>query len=100
MESLIVEEDIDVIVLTVSIVSFEETANALVPHLQKRWKIRGNNYCPLIVDAASVKEHPRTILLENLSEECDICCTHPMFGPDWAQNGRNGSEVCLQEIEN
>jgi prephenate dehydrogenase len=35
----------------------------------------------------SVKEHPRQILLDHLPEECDILCTHPMFGPD---SGRNG----------
>ena len=90
LESLVVKEDLDVIVLAVSIVSFEDTVKALVPHLQKRMEIKGNDSCPLIVDVASVKEHPRTILLENLPEECDICCTHPMFGPDSAQNGWNG----------
>ena len=90
LESLVVEEDLDVIVLAVSIVSFENTVKALVPHLQKRMEIKGNDSCPLIVDVASVKEHPRNILLENLPEECDICCTHPMFGPDSAQNGWNG----------
>lgn len=90
MESLVVEEDLDVIVLAVSIVSFEETVKALVPHLQKRMELKGKDSCPLIVDVASVKEHPRTILLENLPEECDICCTHPMFGPDSAQKGWNG----------
>ncbi|KAL3822271.1 hypothetical protein ACHAXA_005904 [Cyclostephanos tholiformis] len=90
LESLVVKEDLDVIVLAVSIVSFEDTVKALVPHLQKRMEIKGNDSCPLIVDVASVKEHPRNILLENLPEECDICCTHPMFGPDSAQNGWNG----------
>jgi arogenate dehydrogenase (NADP+) len=90
LESLIVEEDLDVIVLAVSIVSFEDTVKALVPHLRRRMEIKGNDSCPLIVDVASVKEHPRAILLENLPEECDICCTHPMFGPDSAQNGWNG----------
>jgi hypothetical protein len=26
----------------------------------------------------SVKEHPRKILLDNLPEECDVLCTHPV----------------------
>ena len=77
-----VEEDLDVIVIATSIVSFEETVKDLVPHLRKRMEIKGKDSCPLIVDVASVKEHPRNILLDNLPEECDICCTHPMFGPD------------------
>ena len=33
MESLIVDEDLDVIVLAVSIVSFEDTVKLLVPYL-------------------------------------------------------------------
>ena len=90
MESLIVDEDLDVIVLSVSIVSFEDTVKSLVPYLQKRIIMKGADSCPLIVDVASVKEHPRNILLENLPEECDICCTHPMFGPDSAASGWNG----------
>ncbi len=90
LESLMVNEDLDVIVLAVSIVSFEETVKELVPHLQKRMQVKGRYSCPLIVDVASVKEHPRKILLENLPEECDICCTHPMFGPDSAAHGWDG----------
>jgi hypothetical protein len=90
LESLVVDEDLDVIVLAVSIVSFEETVKELVPHLQKRMEVKGRDSCPLIVDVASVKEHPRKILLENLPEECDICCTHPMFGPDSAARGWDG----------
>ena len=90
MESLIVDEDLDVIVLSVSIVSFEDTVKSLVPYLQKRIIMKGADSCPLIVDVASVKEHPRNILLEHLPEECDICCTHPMFGPDSAASGWNG----------
>jgi len=38
----------------------------------------------------SVKEHARNVLLENLPEECDILCTHPMFGPDSAKHGWHG----------
>lgn len=78
MERFVVEEDLDVIVLAVSIVSFEETVKELVPLLKRRMEVKGVNSCPLIVDVLSVKEHPRNILLENLPEECDILCTHPV----------------------
>ena len=76
LESFVVEEDLDVIVIAVSIVSFEQTVQDLVPHLQKRMEVKGVDSCPLIVDVASVKEHPRQILLDNLPIECDICLWH------------------------
>ena len=54
---------------------------ALVKRSEQRRKL------PLLVDVLSVKEHARDVMLEHLPEECDILCTHPMFGPD---SGRNG----------
>lgn len=83
MEEFTLENEMDVIVIAVSIVSFEDTVKELVPHLRKRLAEKGA--CPLIVDVLSVKEHARNVLLENLPEECDILCTHPMFGPDSAK---------------
>jgi len=75
---------LDVIVLACSIVSFEGTVKNLAPHL-KDWidnEDGGNGRGPLIIDVLSVKEHPRQIMLDILPKECDIMCTHPMFGPD------------------
>jgi len=98
LESFVVEEDLDVIVLAISIVSFEETVrDNLVPHLQKRMEIKGDDSCPLIVDVASVKEHPRNILIEHLPEECDILSTHPMFGPDSARDGWHGQTFVYEK---
>jgi arogenate dehydrogenase (NADP+) len=90
LESFVLEEDLDVIVVAVSIVSFEDTIKDLVPHLKKRIETKGSSSCPLIVDVLSVKEHARTVLLEHLPVECDILCTHPMFGPDSAKKGWQG----------
>ena len=36
----------------------------------------------LVVDVLSVKMYPRQLLLEKLSSQTDILCTHPMFGPE------------------
>jgi len=75
---------LDVIILACSIVSFEGTVKNLAPHL-KEWiddEDGGNGRGPLIVDVLSVKEHPRQLLVDILPKECDIMCTHPMFGPD------------------
>lgn len=80
-----------------SIVSFEETVKDLVPHLQKRMELKGKDSCPLIVDVASVKEHPRNILLEHLPEECDVLATHPMFGPDSARDGWQGQRFVYEK---
>eukprot|EP01082_Thalassiosira_pseudonana_P005042 g4390.t1 g4390 contig15:923891-925077(+) len=88
LEEFVMEDDLDVIVVAVSIVSFEDTVRDLVPHLKKRIEKTGS--CPLIVDVLSVKEHARNILLQHLPEECDILCTHPMFGPDSAKHGWHG----------
>lgn len=88
LEQFVMEDDMDVIVIAVSIVSFEDTVKDLVPHLKKRLKEKGS--CPLIVDVLSVKEHARNVLLEHLPEECDILCTHPMFGPDSAKHSWQG----------
>ena len=95
MESF-VNEDLDVIVVAVSIVSFEDTVKDLVPHLKKRIETKGAGSCPLIVDVLSVKEHARNILLKHLPEECDILCTHPMFGPDSAKHGWQGQRFVYE----
>eukprot|EP00429_Kryptoperidinium_foliaceum_P004044 CAMPEP_0176006666 /NCGR_PEP_ID=MMETSP0120_2-20121206/2838_1 /TAXON_ID=160619 /ORGANISM="Kryptoperidinium foliaceum, Strain CCMP 1326" /LENGTH=370 /DNA_ID=CAMNT_0017339409 /DNA_START=156 /DNA_END=1268 /DNA_ORIENTATION=+ len=81
------EKDLDVIIMAVSILSFESTVKKLVPSLQKY--VDKNGKGPLLVDVLSVKEHARDIMLEYLPEECDILCTHPMFGPDSGRNGWN-----------
>jgi len=78
-------KNLDVIILATSIVSFEDTVKSLTPHL--RDYVSKTNKGPLMVDVLSVKEHARDILLEHLPEECDILCTHPMFGPDSGKNG-------------
>jgi arogenate dehydrogenase (NADP+) len=79
------EKELDVIIMAVSILSFESTIKGLVPSLQKHVAKYGKG--PLLVDVLSVKEHARQIMLQHLPAECDIMCTHPMFGPD---SGRNG----------
>ena len=87
-------EDLDVIVVAVSILSFEGTVRALAPHLaaylERRQQGGEGGHGPLVVDVLSVKEHPRTVLIDLLPPECDILCTHPMFGPDSGKNGWSG----------
>lgn len=88
------QEDLDVIVVATSIMSFESTIQSLVPHLKEDLKRRAAKgdlvKGPLIVDVLSVKEHARQVMLDLLPPECDILCTHPMFGPDSGKNGWHG----------
>lgn len=83
-------EDLDVIVVSVSITSFESTIKQLVPHLETYLNESLSPIGPLIVDVLSVKEHPRQVMLDLLPSQCDILCTHPMFGPDSGKNGWHG----------
>lgn len=78
-------QELDVIILATSILSFESTVQSMVPSL--RAHVARGNPGPLLVDVLSVKEHPREVMLEYLPAECDILCTHPMFGPDSGKNG-------------
>ena len=81
---------LDVIVMATSIVSFEETIDSFASHLKSYIENSGTGRGPLIVDVLSVKEFPRQIMLNLLPKECDILCTHPMFGPDSGKNGWHG----------
>jgi arogenate dehydrogenase (NADP+), plant len=84
-------QELDVIVVATSILSFESTIRSIVPHLEKyimeRAEKGGAVKGPLIVDVLSVKEHARQVMLDLLPPECDILCTHPMFGPDSGKKG-------------
>jgi len=82
--------DLDVVVLATSIVSFEGTVRNLLPALARSIEDNETRRGPLIVDVLSVKDYPRQILLDLLPKECDILCTHPMFGPDSGKNGWHG----------
>lgn len=84
------EHDLDVIVVAVSILSFEATVQKLAPSLREYLAENDKKQGPLVVDVLSVKEHARQTLLDLLPPECDILCTHPMFGPDSGKDGWRG----------
>ncbi|CAM9840452.1 unnamed protein product, partial [Discosporangium mesarthrocarpum] len=68
---------LDVLVFSVSILSFEGVVKSIPKDL-----LRGK----LVVDVLSVKTHAKEILLKYLPEDADILCTHPMFGPESGAN--------------
>ena len=67
-------DQVDVLVFSVSILSFEESVKNLAPMLI--------NKNILVADVLSVKEHAKKIFLTHLPPSVDVLCTHPMFGPD------------------
>ena len=76
--STIATLDLDVILFSVSIMSFHQVLVSLPKNLFHN---------KLIVDVLSVKEYPCKEMKEQLPKDCDILCTHPMFGPESGKFG-------------
>ena len=73
--------DCDVIIISCSIISFEEVLRQIPKDTFKG---------KLIVDVLSVKVHARKTMFQYLPEDSDILCTHPMFGPESGKFGWQG----------
>mmetsp|Transcript_22480 Transcript_22480/g.35858 ORF Transcript_22480/g.35858 Transcript_22480/m.35858 type:complete len:1045 (+) Transcript_22480:109-3243(+) len=64
---------LDVLVISVSILSFEKVMKNIPKNLLQD---------VLVVDVLSVKVLPKTVLQVVLPTAADVLCTHPMFGPE------------------
>jgi hypothetical protein len=64
--------DLDVIILTVPLIDFEEVVSAL-----PKDRVRGK----LVVELCPLSSYPKSVLLRNLPSDADIICASPMFGP-------------------
>jgi len=65
-------KDLDVVVLAVPIVNFEDIVLSLpAEHLRGK----------LVVEVCPLSSHPKSILLRYLDQDVDILSSHPMFGP-------------------
>ncbi|KAK6932954.1 Prephenate dehydrogenase, nucleotide-binding domain [Dillenia turbinata] len=73
------EANNDVIVFCTSILSLSDVIKAMPLNVLKK--------PTLFVDVLSVNQHPRDLLLQELPEDSDVLCTHPMFGPESGKNG-------------
>ncbi|XP_071706551.1 arogenate dehydrogenase 1, chloroplastic-like [Rutidosis leptorrhynchoides] len=69
----------DVIMICTSIMSVTEVVKSIPFHCLKK--------PTLFADVLSVKEHPKQLLLQEVPEDSDLVCTHPMFGPESGKNG-------------
>lgn len=83
VQEMLLNHRVEVLVLCTSIVSFAQTVNGLPFEVLKQAK-------PLVVDVLSVKTYAKEVMLQCIPEECDILCTHPMFGPESAKHGWHG----------
>ena len=81
--------DCDVILLAVSIISFEEVLSKIPKDM-----LRGK----LVVDVLSVKVHARDTMLSLLPSDCDILCTHPMFGPESGKYSWDGLNFMFEKV--
>lgn len=82
----LVSQRLDVLLLCVSVLSFEEMVRQVATSL-KSMKIGEDGKKLLVADVCSVKAHPKTTMLGLLPGTCDLLCTHPMFGPQSALHG-------------
>jgi len=79
--------DLDCVIISNSIISFEQVLKSLPKEFLDN---------KLLIDVLSVKTFPKNLMLK-LDSNCDILCTHPMFGPDSAKNGWNNLPFVYQK---
>ena len=85
----LIAHKVDVLVVSVSIISFDKVVKSLPAALLKK---------VLVVDVLSVKEYAKKVMLSSLPADCDILCTHPMFGPDSGKNSWQGLPCVFEHV--
>jgi aspartate/methionine/tyrosine aminotransferase/prephenate dehydratase/prephenate dehydrogenase len=80
-------QDLDCVLFCNSIISFQEVIDKINPELIKD---------KLLIDVLSVKKYPKTILSKI---NADILCTHPIFGPDSANDSWKGQKFIYEKIK-
>jgi prephenate dehydrogenase len=78
-----------VIILCVAISAMEEVAGRIASSLEAG---------SLVMDTCSVKVFPASVMEKSFPAGVEILATHPMFGPDSAQNGFAGLPMVLCPI--
>ncbi|GAB9468309.1 Tyrosine biosynthesis bifunctional enzyme [Globisporangium polare] len=82
-------DGLDVVILCVSILSFEKVVQSIPKHLLEKL---------VIVDVLSVKTHPKQLLLKELPASSSILCTHPMFGPESGKYSWRGLPMMYEKV--
>lgn len=84
---------VDILVISTAMTCFEEVVKKIATDEEVLREAR-----PLVVDVLSVKSYPKEVLLRHLPKECDILCTHPMFGPESGKHGWNGLPFVFEMV--
>lgn len=82
-------EEADIVFPCVPISSFEEVIKKIAPRLKKG---------SLIMDVCSVKMFPVQVMLKNLPNHIKIMASHPLFGPDSANEGLINLQMVIWPI--
>ena len=85
----LVEMNPDVVVISVSILSFEFVLKALPSALLRS---------ALIVDVLSVKQYAKETMLVTVPADSDILCLHPMFGPESGKSSWAGLPLVYEQV--
>jgi len=91
----LLDQRLDVLVIAVSVLSFEMVLRKLIRCLEATGACASRM---LVVDVLSVKTHAKTTMLALLPESCDILCTHPMFGPQSGKHGWGGLPFVFERV--
>lgn len=70
----------DTLIIATPISSMSSVLDSIIPHLQKG---------ALVLDVCSVKKKPADLMLEKLPKDVEIIATHPLFGPQSTNTGKN-----------
>eukprot|EP00613_Pedinella_sp_CCMP2098_P078251 CAMPEP_0171936472 /NCGR_PEP_ID=MMETSP0993-20121228/33864_1 /TAXON_ID=483369 /ORGANISM="non described non described, Strain CCMP2098" /LENGTH=378 /DNA_ID=CAMNT_0012577661 /DNA_START=184 /DNA_END=1320 /DNA_ORIENTATION=+ len=109
------QPDLEVVIIAVSILSFEQTVKGLPLHL-----LAAKPYGPrprvgdavvveegeiqpacggaLLADVLSVKVHPRAVLTQLAPRTVDVVCAHPMFGPESGSGSWKGLPFVFEKV--
>lgn len=79
----------DIVIPSVPISEFKDVINKIKGLLGKN---------SLVIDVCSVKEYPVKLMKDLLPEKTQILATHPIFGPDSADDSLKGRKIVLCKV--
>ena len=85
----LIKENLDVIVICTSILSFEKVLKSLPPKLLEK---------SLVADMLSVKSYAKQTMLNVLPAGSDVLCMHPMFGPESGKASWLGLPCVFEQV--
>uniref|UniRef100_A0A0G4F7H1 Prephenate dehydratase domain-containing protein n=1 Tax=Chromera velia CCMP2878 TaxID=1169474 RepID=A0A0G4F7H1_9ALVE len=93
---LIEEAKVNVLVLCMSIMSFEQSVKQMMEDKGILQALETGKI--LVTEVLSVKEWPKKVLMKLLPSSTPIVCTHPMFGPESGRHGWGGLPFVFEVV--